>query len=91
MCGIVAEYGTTESEGLEKMLARLVHRGPDEPCGVCKRENAKGWQRIGTLRFSEVVCSYNGDHVIQFHHPRWRDDRNDSSTYIRVRGGRVRR
>jgi hypothetical protein len=49
------------------------------------------WQRIGTLRFSEVVCSYNGDHVIQFHHPRWRDDRNDSSTYIRTRGGRVRR
>ena len=32
MCGIVAEYGTTDSEGLERMLARLVHRGPDD-CG----------------------------------------------------------
>ncbi|NOT44980.1 MAG: hypothetical protein HOP14_10305, partial [Acidobacteria bacterium] len=49
------------------------------------------WHRIGTLRFSEAVCSYNGDHVIQFHHPRWRDDRNDSSTYVRVREERVRR
>ena len=26
-------------------------------------------------------ASYNGDHVIQFHHPGWRDDRNDPSTY----------
>ncbi|MGE3509512.1 MAG: hypothetical protein AB7N65_11575 [Vicinamibacterales bacterium] len=49
------------------------------------------WQRIGTLRFSEAICSYNGDHVIQFHHPRWRDDRNDASTYIRRDGIRVRR
>ena len=49
------------------------------------------WQRIGTVRFHEAICSYNGDHVIQFHHPRWRDDRNDRNTYIRVRGERVRR
>jgi hypothetical protein len=49
------------------------------------------WQRIGRLRFTEAVCSYNGDHVIQFHHPGWRDDRNDPSTYIRVNETRVRR
>ncbi len=49
------------------------------------------WQRIGTLRFNEAVCSYNGDHVIQFHHPRWRDDRNDPKTYVRVKEERVRR
>jgi len=49
------------------------------------------WHRIGTLRFTEAVCSYNGDHVIQFHHPGWRDDRNDPSTYVRVNETRVRR
>src|SRR3954465_9716912 len=49
------------------------------------------WQRIGTLRFTEAICSYNGDHVIQFHHPRWRDDRNDAATYVRQREERVRR
>ena len=49
------------------------------------------WQRIGRLRFTEAVCSYTGDHVIQFHHPGWRDDRNDPSTYIRVNETRVRR
>jgi len=55
------------------------------------RVKVDDWQRIGTLRFSEAICSYNGDHVIQFHHPRWRDDRNDSSTYVRMREERVRR
>ena len=55
------------------------------------RVKVDDWQRIGTLRFTEAICSYNGDHVIQFHHPKWRDDRNDSQTYIRVREERVRR
>jgi len=55
------------------------------------RVNVTDWQRIGTLRFTEAICSYNGDHVIQFHHPKWRDDRNDSQTYVRVREERVRR
>jgi hypothetical protein len=61
--------------------------------GVRGLSNVKvaDWQRIGTLRFNEAICSYNGDHVIQFHHPRWRDDRNDPSTYVRVDGARVRR
>jgi len=48
------------------------------------------WQRIGTLRFSEAVCSYNGDHVIHFHHPGWRDNKNDPSTAIRSGERRVR-
>ena len=32
MCGIVAEHGTTDPAGLERMLDRLTHRGPDD-CG----------------------------------------------------------
>ncbi|HEV2777271.1 MAG TPA: hypothetical protein VGV90_16910, partial [Solirubrobacteraceae bacterium] len=32
MCGIVAEYGTTDFAGLEEMLDQLEHRGPDD-CG----------------------------------------------------------
>lgn len=28
---------------------RSVHVGPDKPCATCRRENAKGWQAIGTL------------------------------------------
>ena len=30
-----------------------------------------------------AVASFNGDHVVHFHHPAWRDDRNDPSTVKR--------
>jgi hypothetical protein len=55
------------------------------------RVAVEDWQRIGRLRFTEAVASYNADHVIQFHHPGWRDDRNDPSTHVRVNETRVRR
>jgi hypothetical protein len=55
-----------------------------------RRVTVSGWQRIGTLRFEEAVASYNGDHVIHFHHPGWRDNRNDPATTIRSNEQRVR-
>jgi hypothetical protein len=55
-----------------------------------RRVSVSDWQPIGTLRFSEAICSYNGDHVIHFHHPGWRDNRNDPSTAIRAGEQRVR-
>jgi hypothetical protein len=55
-----------------------------------RRVTVKDWQRIGTLRFTEAVASYNGDHVIHFHHPGWRDNKNDPATAIRSHEKRVR-
>jgi hypothetical protein len=55
------------------------------------RVTVTDWQRIGKLRFTEAIASYNADHVVQFHHPGWRDDRNDPSTYVRANEIRVRR
>jgi hypothetical protein len=55
-----------------------------------KRVSVSNWERIGTLRFTEAVASYNADHVIHFHHPGWRDNRNDPSTSIRANERRVR-
>jgi hypothetical protein len=55
------------------------------------RVAVEDWQRIGRVRFTEAVASYNADHVIQFHHPGYRDDRNDPSSGIRVNEVRVRR
>jgi hypothetical protein len=55
------------------------------------RVTVSDWQRIGKLRFTEAIASYNADHVVQFHHPGWRDDRNDPATYVRVNEVRVRR
>jgi len=45
--------------------------------------------RIGRLVFSEAVASYNGDFVIHFNHPTWRNDRNDPSTATRVNERKV--
>ena len=44
------------------------------------------WKKIGTLTFNEAVVSYNGDFVLHFHHPAWRDDRNDPATVTPIRG-----
>jgi hypothetical protein len=48
------------------------------------------WRRIGRLIFDNAVVSYNGDFVIHFNHPTWRDDRNDPSTATRVNEHKVR-
>jgi hypothetical protein len=55
------------------------------------RVEVTDWQRIGRVTFSEAVASYNGDHIVHFHHPGWRDDKNNPSTVIRSNEKRVRR
>jgi hypothetical protein len=55
-----------------------------------QRRSFGQWSRIGSLVFSEAVASYNGDFVIHFNHPTWRDDRNDPSTATRVNERKVR-
>jgi len=56
-----------------------------------QRRKFGNWTRIGGLIFDEAVASYNGDFVIHFNHPTWRDDRNDPSTATRVNERRVRK
>jgi hypothetical protein len=48
------------------------------------RRTFKNWRRIGKLRFDNAVASYNGDHVIHFNHPGWRDDPNNPATANRA-------
>ena len=36
----------------------------------------KDWKPIGRITFDWAAASYNGDFVIHFHHPSWRNDRN---------------
>ncbi len=45
-----------------------------------ERREFNNWRTVGTLTFNAAVASYNGDHVLHFHHPRWREDRNDPTT-----------
>jgi hypothetical protein len=55
-----------------------------------QRQTITGWQTIGTVTFNDGVASYNGDFVIHFQHPGWREDRNDPSTAVRQEGKKVR-
>ena len=55
-----------------------------------QRRTFANWKRIGRLIFDNAVASYNGDFVIHFNHPTWRDDRNDPSTATRVNERKVR-
>ena len=54
------------------------------------RRTFRNWRQIGTLVFDNAVASYNGDAVIHFTHPTWRQDRNDPATATRVNGRKVR-
>jgi hypothetical protein len=61
-------------------------RGPP----FLQRRTFKNWRRAGRMTFDNAVVSYNGDFVIHFHHPTWRDDRDDPSTATRVNERKVR-
>jgi hypothetical protein len=56
-----------------------------------ERRTFANWRRIGQMVFSDAVISANGDRVVHFNHPTWRDDRNDSATATRVNEQKVRR
>jgi hypothetical protein len=55
-----------------------------------QRWTFRNWKRIGAMVFDNAVVSYNGDKVIHFNHPTWREDRNDPSTATRINGKKVR-
>ena len=54
-----------------------------------QRRTFRNWRSIGALTFDNAVVSYNGDSVIHFNHPTWRNDRNDPTTATRVDGKKV--
>ncbi len=56
---------------------------------ILQRRTFKNWRRIGRMVFDNAVASYNGDFVIHFHHPTWRENRNDPATATRVNGRKV--
>jgi hypothetical protein len=55
-----------------------------------ERRTFRNWRRVGTLTFANAVVSYNGDFVIHFNHPTWREGRNDPATATRINGAKVR-
>jgi len=82
--------GETEPTGSMDFDILVSDKGRKRGIPGFQRVIISEWQRIGRLRFTEAIASYNADHVIQFHHPGWRDDKNDPSTAIRANEKRVR-
>ena len=63
-----------------------ITRGPN----FYERRTFANWRHIGEIVFDRAVASYNGDFVIHFNHPTWRDDPNDRLTATRVKERKVR-
>jgi hypothetical protein len=55
-----------------------------------ERRTFRNWRHIGTINFDRAVVVDNGDFVIHFHHPTWRDDQNDPATATGVNERKVR-
>jgi hypothetical protein len=55
-----------------------------------ERRTFRNWRPIGTLTFDRATVSYNGDSVIHFNHPTWREDRNNPATATRINARKVR-
>ncbi|HUI94898.1 MAG TPA: hypothetical protein VLX44_04030 [Xanthobacteraceae bacterium] len=64
--------------------------GATRGINVYERRTFANWRRIAEIVFDRAVASYNGDFVIHFNHPTWRDDPNDRSTATRVKERKVR-
>lgn len=68
----------------------LTDEGETSGTRVAERRTFRNWRRVGSLTFDNAVVSYNGDFVLHFNHPTWREDRNDPATATRIAGRKVR-
>jgi asparagine synthase (glutamine-hydrolysing) len=66
MCGIAAEHGGTDTDEGERMLGRLVHRGPDDEGTVCVD---RSW--LGHRRLSIVDVDGGGQPLVNEAGDRW--------------------
>ena len=73
-----------------RFAIELTDEGETTGSALEERRTFRNWRRVGELTFDNAVVSHNGDFVIHFNHPTWRDDRNDPATATRVNGKKVR-
>ncbi len=77
-------YDKGESQPKRTLTFNIDVSDEDHPKGVlAPRLHIANWKRIGRIVFEEAVASYNGDFVIHFHHPPWRNRQDDPSSVAR--------
>jgi hypothetical protein len=86
----IFDKGNPEPKRTLTFYIEVTDEGSTHGTALRQRRIFRNWRRIGTLMFDNAVISYNGDSVIHFNHPTWRNDRNDPSTALRANGRRVR-
>ncbi len=81
-------YDKGESEPRRTLTFNIEVSDQSHSRGILvQRRIIENWKRIGRIVFEEAVASYNGDFVLHFHHPPWRNRRDDSSSVARTRTG----
>jgi hypothetical protein len=86
----IFDKGNPEPKRTLTFYIEVTDHGVTRGTALRQRRTFQNWRRIGTLKFNNAVISYNGDSVIHFNHPTWRNDRNDPSTATRVNERKVR-
>jgi hypothetical protein len=82
--------GTAEPKRFLKFRIEVTDDAETRGPMVFQRRSFTNWRQIGEITFDRAVASYNGDFVLHFNHPTWRDDQNNSSTATRVGERKVR-
>ncbi|HEV2046247.1 MAG TPA: hypothetical protein VGQ95_06575, partial [Chthoniobacterales bacterium] len=79
----IFDKGDPRPKRVLTFLIEVTDEGSTHGTPVFQRRTFKNWRRVGKITFDNAVASYNGDHVIHFHHPSWRKDRNNPATATR--------
>jgi hypothetical protein len=81
------EPGADKPNGKELVFKIEVSDDGEETDVLSGRREDKKWTEIGEIVFDNAVASYNGDFVLHFQHPPWRNNRNDPRSLARRPGG----
>ena len=76
----IFDRGDPKPKRTLKFLIEVTDEGTLSTVLGVTRGRFENWKRIGTVTFDDAVISYNGDFVIHFNHPGWREDKNDPKT-----------
>jgi hypothetical protein len=86
----IYDPGDAEPKRTLTFHIEVTDEGTTQGPSFYERRTFRNWRRIGKIVFDQAVVSYNGDFVIAFHHPTWRDDQNDPTTETRANERKVR-
>jgi len=87
--GQIFDRGDTAPKRTLRFDIEVADEGSAHGPGFSQKVSISNWKRIGRLTFDNAVASYNGDFVLHFNHPTWRNDRNDPATATRVNERKV--